>query len=1034
MTTPIPQPPARFLLGNVNEIDPDRFLQSLQRLEKLYGSIYKLDILGNRIVVISSQEIVNMACDESKFDKKIGLALVELRAVSGDGLFTAHTSEPNWKLAHNILIPAFGPQAIRNMFPEMMDILSQLILRWERFVGEEIDICDNFTRLTLDTIALCSFNYRFNSFYREKMHSFVDSMVNVLIESGKRVQRLALQQMLMIGTNRRFNDDIAVLHGLCDEIVKQRREHPNDVNDLLNRMINGKDSVTGYQLSDENIRYQMITFLVAGHETTSGLLSFAFYYLLKNPNALQKAQFEVDQYDEITIDTLSKLKYIDAVLKETLRLQSTAILFALQSKNDKTILPGGYEISKDDTILVLLSQLHRDPKIWDRPEEFLPERMLNGGFENLPENAWKPFGNGQRSCIGRPFAMQESLLAVAMILKHFYIDLVDPSYDLRIKQNLTIKPDGFKIKVRSRQHVKILLDTKIKQEKVIPNNSTGTNENKSRSISILFGSNAGSCESFAAILASEAPKHGFSATINTLDSAIGSLVNDRPVIIITSSYEGKPCDNAKQFVAYLASQPTLNIQYAVFGAGHHDWVSTYQKIPIYIDEMLEKAGGIKIIDRGVGDSAGDFFGSFEAWKENLFKVLRHLTGVESAINDEMMNIELIHSSRNRGEIIDMGFIKENQVLTEASELGPTKRHIEIELPKGQTYRVGDYLAVLPRNPTQLVHRVLKRFNLSIDAQIKIHSLIDTFLPTGAPVNVFEILSGYVELTQPISRKQLETVAALCKNENEQRKLVSLGNDSYQTEILDKHLSILDILELNSSCELPFSQYLRMLPSLRVRQYSISSSPLWNAEVVTLTLDVIDALAFSKHGRYYGVASNYLSNLKKGDRLNCTVRASDAGFHLPEDTKIPVVMFAAGTGIAPFRGFIQERAAQIECGREVGPMILYFGCRSSQDFLYSNELNRWLQLGVVQVKTVFSRQSENDRKYVQHLVWDDRQEIVRLFHSGARFYTCGSATKLAGSLKTCLIKIIAEEKQCDEKAAVDIFENISVNRYNVDVFI
>ena len=150
------------------------------------------------------------------------------------------------------------------------------------------------------------------------MHRFVDAMVNVLLESGRRTQRLSLQNALMIGTARRFNDDIAYLHQLCDEIVKERREHPDEVNDLLNRMIQGKDPETGYQLSDENIRFQMVTFLIAGHETTSGLLSFAIYYLLNNPQCLRKAQEEVDEHGEITVDTLSKLKYIDAVLKETL--------------------------------------------------------------------------------------------------------------------------------------------------------------------------------------------------------------------------------------------------------------------------------------------------------------------------------------------------------------------------------------------------------------------------------------------------------------------------------------------------------------------------------------------------------------------------------------------------------------------------------------------------------------------------------------------------------------------------------------------
>ena len=223
----------------------------------------------------------------------------------------------------------------------------------------------------------------------------------------------------------------------------------------------------------------------------SHILSF------QNPQVLQKAQAEVDQYDEITVDILSKLKYIDAVFKETLRLQPTAPVFNLELKGDTITLPDGYEVCKED-ILVLLPQLHRDPKVWDRSEEFLPERMLNGGFENLPPNAWKPFGNGQRGCIGRPFAWQESLLVMALVLKHFHLELIDPSYDLRIKQTLTIKPDGLKMRVRSRKSLGMSFDTSAKQPEIIPQKpTTKTETTHFQPMSVFYDSNSGSCESFA---------------------------------------------------------------------------------------------------------------------------------------------------------------------------------------------------------------------------------------------------------------------------------------------------------------------------------------------------------------------------------------------------------------------------------------------------------------------------------------------------------------------------------------------------------
>ena len=361
------------------------------------------------------------------------------------------------------------------------------------------------------------------------------------------------------------------------------------------------------------------------------------------------------------------------------------------------------------------------------------------------------------------------------------------------------------------------------------------------------------------------------------------------------------------------------------------------------------------------------------------------------------------------------------------------RHVEIQLPKGQTYRAGDYLAVLPTNAVEVVYRVLKRFQLTTDTHIKIQSSTETFFPTNYPISAFDILSGYVELAQPISKKQVETLASLCRDENERNALLNLNGDDYEQEVLDKRLNILDVLELYPSCELAFAQYLRMLPSLRVRQYSISSSPLWNAAVATLTLDILNAPALCGLGQHVGVASNYLANLKAGDRISCSVRASNVRFHPPEDTKVPIVMIAAGTGIAPFRGFIQERAAQSICGREVGTTLLYFGCRTKDDFLYEGDLEKWSKVDAIQIKSVFSRQGNADRNYVQDLLWEDREEIKELYRQGARFYVCGSARKLSASVKACFIKILGEAHQCDEDEATKILDQISLERYSVDVF-
>lgn len=145
--------------------------------------------------------------------------------------------------------------------------------------NEAVDVPGDMTRLTLDTIGLCGFNYRFNSYYRETPHPFINSMVRALDEAMHQMQRLDVQDKLMVRTKRQFRYDIQTMFSLVDSIIAERRANGDqDEKDLLARMLNVEDPETGEKLDDENIRFQIITFLIAGHETTSGLLSFATYF------------------------------------------------------------------------------------------------------------------------------------------------------------------------------------------------------------------------------------------------------------------------------------------------------------------------------------------------------------------------------------------------------------------------------------------------------------------------------------------------------------------------------------------------------------------------------------------------------------------------------------------------------------------------------------------------------------------------------------------------------------------------------------
>ena len=1054
-TQTIPQPKPDPILGNLKDIDMQAPVQSLMRLAHSYGPIYRLKLPGSSggRIFISSHELINELCDETRFSKKVHATLEKIRDFAGDGLFTAKTEEPNWESAHRILMPAFGPLPIREMFPEMLDVADQLLLRWERF-GEDsvINVVDDMTRLTLDTIALCAFDYRFNSFYQNEMHPFVGAMVDALAEAGARARRPSFATQVMLRTKRHYEADVQLMHDISDQLIAERKRDPkaSEKKDLLARMLAGRDPQTGAALSDENIRYQMVTFLIAGHETTSGMLSFALYFLLQNPQVLQKARSEVDAVmgtDTPSVHHLSKLGYIDQVLKETLRLWPTAPAIGVRPLQD-TVIGGKYEVTTEDTLMMLLPNLHRDPAVWGEDvEAFRPERFAPEALKTLPEHAWKPFGNGQRACIGRPFAMQEAQLVLASILQRFDITQADPNYQLEVKETLTLKPEDFRIRAKRRSDVTFKPQRVGSAAKVAVSPKPLTQAKKAvdatSSLLVLYGSDTGSSEAFAQRVASEAAVQGYAADISTLDEHSGQLPTQGAVVIITASYEGKPTQNAKQFVAWarnLQEGELAGVRYTVFGCGNRDWHNTYQAIPKELDDLLHAAGAERIKARGEADASGDFFGDFESWYETLWSDLGKALGQEvKESSGSKLEVELVRGTRSnvlRQDGLELGEVVGNRELVNmASPLGRSKRHISIKLPEGMTYRTGDYLAVLPTNPPQNVERALRRFSFAVDDQIVVNSQGLSSLPIGYPVSVSDLLSSYVELAQPATKKQVQTLidATICPPEKHGLEALL---QAYETDVLAKRLSVLDLLERFMGCELSFADFLATLPPLRSRQYSISSSPLGQADHCTLTVAVVDAPATSGQGTYVGVASSFLAQALPGTRIPVAVRPSNMDFHPPADPKTPIIMACAGSGIAPFHGFLQERALQKEHGQAVGPALLFFGCTAPEvDFLYKDELKTWEAAGVVSVRPAFSQQPDGDVRYVQHRLWQDRQDIEKLFRNDGHIYVCGDGKRMAPAVRATFVRIYQEAASVSSEEANTWADELEKNstRYVTDIF-
>ncbi|KAI5918514.1 cytochrome P450 [Camillea tinctor] len=465
MALPIPGPWPLPILGNIWNVDAENSVRDLSNLADVYGPIYKLRIGGEDRIIVTSQELVNEVCSRKEFAKYPVGFVMQLREVAPEGLFAAYPDQGSWGIAHRTLMPTFGSTSIKNMFPEMMDTSSQLLLKWARFGPDHpINVVDDFTRLTLDTVTLCAMDTRLNSFYTDEVRPEVKAMVGLLYETQQRTYRPWWITALMRGRNRKFDDDNNLIHEFAAKVIANRRANPSNRKDLVDAMLNGRDPKTGKQLTDDMIIDNMITFLIAGHETTAGLLSFMMALLLTHREAYSKLQAEIDSVvgtNAITVEHLKDLKYLKACLWETLRIHPPSGLFPVtyldENPNARTTLGKQWEVKSGQTIIIVVPKLHRDPEIWgDDVEEFKPERMMEENFKKIPKNAFKPFGNGSRACIGRSFALQEATLAIALLFQNLDFKLADPDYKITIKQNLANKPHNYFIYAKPRPHVNLL--------------------------------------------------------------------------------------------------------------------------------------------------------------------------------------------------------------------------------------------------------------------------------------------------------------------------------------------------------------------------------------------------------------------------------------------------------------------------------------------------------------------------------------------------------------------------------------------------
>lgn len=521
-----------------------------------------------------------------------------------------------------------------------------------------------------------------------------------------------------------------------------------------------------------------------------------------------------------------------------------------------------------------------------------------------------------------------------------------------------------------------------------------------------------------------------------------------------------------------------------------DWSSTFHRIPKAVNELVLQNGGNPLCDLGLSDAANaDMFTDFDGWGENTFwpVITAKYGGGDEKATKPKSSLQVEVSSGMRASTLGLqleeGFVVENQLLTKAGV--PAKRLLRFKLPTDMTYQCGDYLAVLPVNPTPVVRRAIRRFDLPWDAILRISkpeksSSTPPSIPIDTPISAFELLSTYVELSQPANKRDLNVLAdAAIEDAETQAELryIASSPSRFTSEIVRKHVSPLELLMRYPSIKLPIGDFLAMLPPMRVRQYSISSSPLSDPSECSITFSVLSAPALSgptepgseTPEEYLGVASNYLSELQPGERAHITVRPSNSGFKPPSDLQTPMIMACAGSGLAPFRGFIMDRVQRIR-GRngsisaddvpasdKPAKAIIYVGCRTKGvDDIHADELSEWASQGAVEVRWAYSRPADGVKgQHIQDLMSEDKDKLIAMMEEKARIYVCGSTGVGSAVRETCKeiylerrrekiskaketgedLGYFGPEAELDEDSAAEIFFDKlrTKERYATDVF-
>ncbi|MBC8097584.1 MAG: sulfite reductase subunit alpha [Akkermansiaceae bacterium] len=554
-----------------------------------------------------------------------------------------------------------------------------------------------------------------------------------------------------------------------------------------------------------------------------------------------------------------------------------------------------------------------------------------------------------------------------------------------------------------------------------------------RPLSILFGSQTGNAENLSKRMAREAGKRGFAPTIHELSKyPVAQLASEQRLLIVTSTFgDGEPPDNAKPFWDFLSSETAPKLAqtgFAICGLGD----SNYPKFCGFARELdlrFEALGANRVLPRV--DCDVEFEEAFARWlNEALTQIGAESKAGVSAAGETGGRVEPESSPARPDANVALrtvpiysranpfpALLVTNRKLN-APGSGKDTRHFEIALEgSGLSYEAGDALGVFPKNCPELVEELLQALHFSGGEAVP---------GREGTVPVREALWQHYEITR-IPPPFLRVMAERSGDELLQ-KLTAPGVNGELTKFLWGR-EIIDVLLAHPAVKFTPIEFVGLLKKLNPRLYSISSSPKAHAGQVHVTVGIVRYESLSRQRK--GVCSTFLADRVPGAEVLPVFLHSNKNFRPPQNPDVPMIMVGPGTGIAPFRGFLHERAAIGAKGKN----WLFFGDqRSTTDFMYRDELEVLQQSGTLtRLDTAFSR-DQAEKVYVQDRLREQGRELFNWLEQGAHFYVCGDASRMAKDVDAALHEVVVSAGGKTADGAKEYVAKLKAEkRYQRDVY-